>query len=240
MNRTKKVNVIGFIFARGGSKGVPRKNIKLLNGKPLIVHAIECGQNSTFIKNIIVSTDDPQIAKIASQNGALVPFLRPAELARDDSPEWKAWQHAIIETRRLFGDSFLDIFVSLPATAPLRSVEDVDKCVSKLNESDADIVITVCDAQRHPSFNMVKLDQGGYAHLVMPLQKTICRRQDAPIVYDITTVVYAARPDFILNSSNIFDGKVRTVNVPPERALDIDTELDFQLAEFFLSKRATL
>src|SRR5687767_5970077 len=90
-----KPHIVGFIFARGGSKGIPRKNIRLLGGKPLIAYSIEAARASRFIERVIVSTDDPEIAKVAQQYGAEIPFIRPAELAQDNSPEWLAWQHAV-------------------------------------------------------------------------------------------------------------------------------------------------
>ncbi len=227
--------ILGAIFARGGSKGVPRKNIRPLAGKPLIAYAIETARASHYIDRVIVSTDDEEIAAVAREFGAEVPFMRPAELARDDSPEWMAWQHAIRTMQKQL-DEPLRAFVSVPATSPLRAVEDVDACIRLLLESDADVVITVTPAARNPYFNMVVLDEEQTAHLVMTGEAAVHRRQDAPAVYDITTVAYAARPEFILNHHALFEGKIKAVLVPPERALDIDTVLDFQFAEFLLEK----
>ena len=104
-------------------------------------------------------------------------------------------------------------------------------------EGDADIVVTVKEASRHPSFNMVTMDSKNKAQLVMPLEKTIVRRQDAPPVYDMTTAVYVASPDYVLNAKALFDGRVKTYVLPEERAVDIDTEIDFQFAEFLLEER---
>jgi len=229
------LQVTGFIFARGGSKGVPRKNIRPLAGKPLIAYAIHTAQKSRFINRVIVSTDDKEIAEVSRRYGAEVPFMRPANLAGDRAPEWMAWQHAIAEVRKK--NQPLDIFVSIPTTAPLRSVSDVDTCISRLLDSDADIVITVKKAERSPYFNMVSLDDRGYAHIVISTDKCMTRRQDAPVVYDMTTVAYAARPDFIMHAHGIFKGNVVVVEVPPERALDIDTELDFRIAEYLMKEQ---
>ena len=229
-----KPYVVGFIFARGGSKGVPRKNIRPLAGKPLIAYAIETAQASELIDRVVVSTDDVEIADVAQQYGAEVPFLRPQELARDDSPEWLAWQHAIRTLEVTKDEPKMEVFVCIPPTSPLRAVEDVDACIRTLLESDADLVITVKPAERNPYFNMVVLDGAGYARLVIPPDRTIYRRQAAPPVYDMTTVAYAAWPEFVLNASSMFEGKVKAVVVPAERALDIDTELDFKFAEFLL------
>ena len=129
----------------------------------------------------------------------------------------------------------MDVFVSIPPTSPLRAVEDVEACINKLLDSDADLVITVKPAERNPYFNMVVLDEAGYARLALPSEGIIHHRQDAPPVYDMTTVAYAARPEFVLNANSIFEGEVNAIIVPTERALDIDNELDFKFAEFLLS-----
>lgn len=231
-----KKTIIAFIFARGGSKGIPRKNIRLLAGKPLIAYSIESGLNSQFIDRVIVSTDDHEIAEVAKQYKAEVPFIRPAEFAKDDTPEWLAWQHALREVNP--GNSKkIDLFVSLPPTSPFRAVEDIDRCIQMyFDNPGVDIILTGKKAARHPSFNMVSLDERGDAHLVMPLMKKINRRQDAPPVYDMTTVVYAANPDFICKANSIFDGRAKLVLIPEERALDIDTEFDFTFAEFLMEK----
>jgi len=228
--------VIGFIFARGGSKGVPRKNIRPLAGKPLIAWAIRSAQESRFISRVIVSTDDEEIARIARQYGAEIPFMRPAELAGDRSPEWLAWQHALRQVWK-DGPSPPDVFVSIPTTSPLRSAADIDACISLLLGSDADIVVTVKKADRSPYFNMVKIDETGHASVVISAGTGMTQRQDAPEVYDLTTVAYAARPDFVMRANGIFEGNVRVVEVPPERALDIDTEFDFRIAEFLMNER---
>lgn len=230
-----KSTVVAFIFARGGSKGVPRKNIRPLGGKPLIAHAIEAARAAERITEVVVSTEDPEIAEVARHYGAEVPFMRPESLARDDSPEWLAWRHAI-ETWQALGGRTLDAFVSVPPTSPFRQPGDIDACVDALMRTDAEIVLTVSPAARNPYFNMVRLDADGYAHLPMTGER-ITRRQDAPPLFDITTVAYAARPPFVLTRQGLFEGRVRTVVVPPERALDIDTELDLKFAEFLLANR---
>lgn len=232
-----KQYIVGFIFARGGSQGVPGKNIRLLAGKPLIAYAIETAFQSEFIDRVVVSTDDEKIARVAQDFGAEVPFVRPKELAQNNSPEWLAWQHAIRTLKEQDKGRELDVFVSVPPTAPLRAVEDVDNAIQTFLETDADIVITAKKASRHPSFNMIALDAQNGAKLVLPLDKQIIRRQDAPPVYDMTTVAYVASPKFIMESKTIFEGRVKAVIIAEERALDIDTELDFKFAEFLYSKK---
>ena len=230
------MNAIGFIFARGGSKGLPGKNIRTLGGKPLIAWAIEHTLAVKRIKRVIVSTDSIEIAEVAKEHGAEVPFIRPAELAGDDSPEWLAWRHAL--NYLLGSDGVLpDAMVSVPTTAPLRLPEDIENCLDEYEKGDADVVITVTDAHRSPYFNMVKIHADGTAGLVIPPQSVMARRQDTPKVFDMTTVAYVARPEFVIECSTIFEGKVRHVHVPVERALDIDTILDFGIAEYLLALR---
>ena len=226
---------IALIPARGGSKGVPRKNIRQLAGKPLIAYSIEIALSSSLVDRVVVSTEDDEIAEIARQYGAEVPFMRPAALAKDDSPEWLTWQHAIRSLSPDADGSELEVLVCVPPTSPLRNVTDIDACITALLGSDADLVMSVKEAERSPYFNMVALDDHGYATLAMTAPNRIDRRQDAPQLYDITTVAYAARPEFVLRSDSMFDGKVKTVLVPPERTVDIDTELDLAFAEFLLT-----
>jgi len=222
----------GFIFARGGSKGVPGKNIRPLGGIPLIGHAIKAGQDSGLLDRIIVSTDDEAIADTARQLGAEVPFMRPTELAQDSSPEWLAWRHAINAVNAF------DIFVSLPCTAPMRIGDDVRRCIETFESDKCDMVITAREAERHPSFNMITVDTAGYATIAMPTDTDIIRRQEAPPVFDMTTVCYVTTPNFILEHDAVFQGKVKMVEIPPERAVDIDTELDFAFAEFLMERNS--
>ncbi len=228
------IKTCAFIFARGGSKGVRGKNIRDLAGKPLIAYAIECAEKSSYISRVIVSTDDEAIAEAAKHAGAEVPFMRPAELAGDESPEWLAWQHAITQTRSIYGADSCPVFVSVPATCPFRKTEDIDNCIRELNSDETDMVITVTQSHSNPYFTMVTADKDGYAQLAAKPEKPIARRQDAPKVMDITGVAYAAKPEFIMNNNRIWDGRVKGVEVPQERALDIDTEHDFMVAELLM------
>jgi CMP-N-acetylneuraminic acid synthetase len=228
-----------FIFARGGSKGLPGKNIRLLGGKPLIAWSIEHALAVKRIERVIVSTDSEEIAAVAREYGAEVPFIRPTELARDDSPEWLAWRHAL--KYLLDRDGALpEVMVSVPTTGPLRLPIDIENCLDEYEKGNADMVVTVSDAHRSPYFNMVKANADGTVGLVIPPQSAIARRQDAPIVYDMTTVAYVIRAEFVMTHNAPFQGRVRAVHVPPERAIDIDTLLDFQMAEFLLKLREQL
>jgi len=224
-----------FIFARGGSKGLPGKNIRPLGDKPLIAWSIEHALAVKRIERVIVSTDSEDIAAVARDYGAEVPFIRPAELAQDNSPEWLAWRHALNYQRE--SGAFLEAMVSLPATAPLRLPIDIENCLDEYEKGGADMVITVTEAHRSPYFNMVKANVDGTVELVIPPSSAIVRRQDAPIVFDMATVAYVARPEFVMTHTGAFQGRVRAVHVPVERAIDIDTLLDFQIAECLLTIR---
>lgn len=231
-----KPYILGAIFARGGSKGVPRKNIRPLSGKPLIAYAIECAKAVPLIDRVIVSTDDEEIAVVAKQYGAEVPFMRPAELAQDTSPELLAWKHALETMEKQLGHA-VDVLVSVPTTSPLRVPQDVEACLRMLLDSDADIVVTITEAHRSPYFNMVTLDSDKNARLVIPPSGAVLtRRQDAPVVYDMTTVAYAVRAAYVKTTTAVMAGKVKAVIVPKERTLDIDTLLDFEMAECIMRR----
>lgn len=223
-----------FIFARGGSKGLPGKNIKPLAGKPLLQYSIDTALASPSIEHVFVSTDDALIAEIANAAGATV-IDRPVELASDTSPEWLSWRHAIEWVRTHYGD--FDGFVSLPATSPLRSVDDVEGAINKLLITNADICISVTPANRSPFFNMVKQTESEMIELVNKPESEVARRQDAPKVFDITTVVYATSADFVLNHYGIFSGLVTSIEVPKSRAVDIDDIYDFKLAEAIIQDK---
>ena len=220
-----------FIFARGGSKGLPGKNIKPLLGKPLIQYSIEIALQISDITKVFVSTDDVDIAEVSSSSGAIV-IERPVELSQDDSPEWEAWKHAISWVKERYGD--FEEFISLPATSPLRSVKDVESAIYRRSDVGADICIAITPASRNPYFNMVKQLDNSLIELVNKPTNSIFRRQDAPEVFDITTVVYVANTGFIMNNTNLFDGAVTSIEVPKYRAVDIDDIYDFNFAESIL------
>ena len=224
----------GFIFARGGSKGVPRKNLRLVGGKPLVAHAIETARAVGRIERIIVSTEDKEIAQVARDFGAEVPALRPAELASDAASEWLAWKHAV---EVLAGGPF-DLCVSVPATTPLKAPADVDACIDAYLAGSCDMVITGSDPRCNPYYNMFTCDAEGYARVVIPPEGRVTRRQDAPACYQLATVAYVTTPDFIRRAEGVLAGRTKAVVVPFERALDIDTPLDLEFVEFLWNRRA--
>jgi N-acylneuraminate cytidylyltransferase len=230
------MSIIAFIFARGGSKGVPGKNIRPVGGIPLVGRAVRAGQAIPRISRIILSTDNAEIAEVGRAYGAEVPFMRPADLATDKASELDAWRHAIkwvIENEGPF-----DIFVSLPATAPLREPSDVERCLDAFIASpDTNLVITGTEARSNPYFNMVSLDETGCAHVVLGTAGgSLVRRQDAPKLYDIASIAYVTRPEYILCCNGLFDGCVKLVEVSPRNAIDIDDEFDLDVADLLAKK----
>jgi CMP-N-acetylneuraminic acid synthetase len=225
------------VFARGGSKGLPGKNLKALGGLPLVVHSIRVGLEIPGVSGVLCSTDSEEIRTVAEQHGATVPFLRPAELAEDDSPEWLSWKHLaqhLIEA----GASPEDLLVSLPATAPLRTVADVESAIAKHRTSGADVVVSYTPAARSPWFNMVTEGTDGFLRTVIETDGDgVSRRQDAPKVFDLATVVYVTTLGFVPRADSLFDGKVAGFEVPAERAIDIDTQLDFDIAEYLFDRQ---
>jgi N-acylneuraminate cytidylyltransferase len=226
---------IALICARGGSKGLPGKNIKSLDGTPLIGWSINIAKKIDRISRIIVSTDSKKIAKIATEHGAEVPFIRPADLAADDSPEWLVWRHAVNHMENQ-GEK-IDGIVVLPVTAPLRSVEDINNCIDLFEKGGVDSVITVSEASRSPYFNMIINDNNGYSSLAIQSDEVITRRQDTPDVFDMTTVAYVVDVDFIKKFSGIFEGRVKSITIPTERSIDIDNIYDFKFAELILTEQ---
>ena len=231
------MSTIACIFARAGSKGLPNKNIQTFNGKPLISWAVELALEVKQINEVFVSTDSEEIAEIARMSGASIPFMRPSELATDTSPEWHSWQHFI----KFLADKdgrLPDVFLSLPATSPLRSTIDIENCLNEFKKGTTDFVVGITPSERNPYFNMVKKGEDNQVDLVIQHGDQYSRRQDIPEIFDLTTVCYVGKPTTILTKNSIFEGKVVGVEIPRERAIDIDTELDFQIAEFLFKSKA--
>ena len=227
---------LAFIFARGGSKGVKNKNIRLLAGKPLIGWAIEQALSVRQIGTVLVSTDSLEIARISESFGAEVPFIRPSHLATDTSPEMLSWRHAI-EYVEKNTEVTLKRFISVPPTAPLRIGEDIEKCISEYELGGCDAVVSVTKSNVSPYFNMVNRNNLGNIEIIMKPLKELGNRQSAPEVFNITTACYVANTQFVKENLSITSGIVRSVIVPQERAIDIDNEIDFTIAELLMKSR---
>ncbi len=226
--------VVGAICARGGSKGIPRKNLRLLCGKPLIVHTIESARLCPVLNRVVVSTDDEEIATVARQNGAEVPFLRPAHLAQDDSSKWDVFKH-LVETLENLDGRRVDVLVDLDTGVPLRRPEDINECVRLLVGGQADVVVTAYEPERNPYFNMVEVQADGYARISKPSSSPITRRQAAPPVYGLSPAVYAIRRDALWQYEHWALSHLQVYVIPRDRAIDIDTEMDFRLVEYLMN-----
>ena len=224
--------VLGLIPARGGSKGVPQKNIRLVRGKPLIAWAIECGLASPAIDHLIVSTDSEKIAEIARQWGAEVPFLRPSELAEDTTPMLPVMQHAIVEAEKYY-ENAVGVLILLDPTAPLRTVDDIENSLRLFRNSDCSAVISGNAARRSPYFNMV-VPEDGYVRIAISNRRAIGCRQDSPPVFDLNTVVWIYSRSALMQERSRIPQKTVLYEVPAERAIDLDTELDFKILQSFM------
>ena len=231
------MKIVAFIFARSGSKGLPGKNTRLFGGKPLIAWSIERALAVSRISRVIVSTDSDEIATISRNFGAEVPFIRPPELATDESPEWFSWRHGLEYLRETTGE-IPDVMVSVPTVAPLGLASDIENCLDEYEKGMSDVVITITDAHRNPYFNMVKSNPDGTFGLVNTPKSNVTHRQGGPKVFDMATVCYVANSAFVMSRNSLFEGRVGAVHVPVERAIDIDSELDFEIAAFLKMRNA--
>ena len=224
-----KKNIQAWIFVRGDSLGLPGKNVKPLLGKPLIAYTIEAARKSRFIKDVFVSTDSPTVAATAEQFGAIIPFLRPAELAVLGSPVRNAWIHAIEWNRQQSEFPRMDIMVALPVTTPLRTPAEIDQAIELYLQGECDTVAAVVKSNQHPARNMLYLDESGYASLC---QQT---NEERP-AYDVSNLIHISSADYILREPDYLKGKVKTIEVPREHGLDIKNIWDFKLAEIILKE----
>ncbi len=228
--------VVAIIPARGGSKSIPRKNIKMLGGKPLIAYSIETALESEMVDRVIVSTDDSEIAEVAKKYGAEVPFIRPKELAQDNTPMLPVLQHAI---KFLEGKEKLkvDYIVLLDPTTPFRTVEDMDACIKKIKETNADSVDSVCEYEHNPYFNGMLIKE---KDKLVPLNKKHNRagtRQEVPIVYRENAAVLVVKRDVLMKKNKLFTDNMRGVVMTQENSVNIDTPIDWEYAEFVMEKR---
>lgn len=223
--------VVAIIPTRGGSKGIPQKNIQKLDGKPLMAYSIEAALESNKISRVIVSTDDPKIAKIAKKFGAEVPFLRPKELAQDDSPTYLALQSVVkyLENVECYS---VTMIVLIQPTSPLRKTDRIDETIEKLLKTGADSAATVCCVKDHPCWSFT-ID-GDRLRPFSNEGTKIYRRQDLPKAYALNGAVYAVRRSVLFEQNTVLGKDSRAVIMPEEESIDIDSYFDFFLAEMVL------
>jgi CMP-N,N'-diacetyllegionaminic acid synthase len=225
--------IICTICARRGSKGVPGKNSRSLLGKPLIAYSIEQALQTGIFDQVYVSTDCSEIAKIAQEFGAVVPFMRPPELANDEAPKIPVIQHLVdfIESQ----GNIVDTIIDLDPTSPLREIEDIKKVCSLLKD-DIEVVITGYLSNKNPYFNMVEYNEKGFVELSKSSSKLYASRQTSPPVYGMNGSIYAWKRNTL--GKGIWDNKkIAFYEMPLERSVDIDSYVDWKLVELLMAER---
>ncbi|MFM2056564.1 MAG: CMP-N-acetylneuraminic acid synthetase [Pseudomonadota bacterium] len=223
------MKVLALIPARGGSKGIPRKNIKPIAGKPLLVWTIEAALRSPAIDAVVVSTEDVEIAQLARQAGAQVPFMRPIELAQDATPGIDPVIHAI---SHLPG---YDSILLLQPTSPLRETSDIDACLGFALAQSAMSVVSVCEASSHPAWCYHLASDNRLVRMLDGLDAA--RRQDLPTALTINGAMYFANVDWLCQRRRFVDTETLAYVMDQDKSVDIDTMLDWRIAEMLLKER---
>ncbi|NBB78307.1 MAG: NTP transferase domain-containing protein [Verrucomicrobia bacterium] len=227
------MKVLALIPARGGSKGIPRKNVRPLAGKPLIGWTIEAAKNADCINRVIVSTDDPEIASVAQDLGAEIPFMRPPQLATDHAPGIAPVLHAIEELPRF------DWLLLLQPTSPLRTSQDIDGIFEFCMLRNALSAVSICETAKHPYW-MYHLDKSDQLRSILPDAPEITNRQDLPRAFCLNGALYLAQTDWIVQNRKLIGPSTLGYLMPTERSADLDTEFDWYLAEQLIQKQETL
>ena len=229
--------IVGVITARGGSRSVPRKNIALVAGKPLVAWTIEAALQSCVLAWVMVSTDDEEIAEVSGRYGAEVPFTRPAELARDDSSQMSVMVHAIrwLELHKRWRPEYM---LLLQPTSPLRAKEDIQAAVQMAFEKRADGVVSVCLARHHPYITVRIAEDGTLLDFLgnTPARFDL-RRQDVPPAYALNGAIFLTRRQVLLDQQTFYPVRTFAYVMPPERSLDIDDSWDLHLANLIMESR---
>ena len=223
------------ILARGGSKGVPGKNIRPLGGKPLLLHSIEQAKASGLFDVIAVSSDDEVILALAKEGGVDECVMRLPEHATDTAAKLPAIRHCVEEVEKRRNCSF-DLVVDLQPTSPLREAQDISAAVLLVEVLGAENVITGSIAKSSPYFSLVEERTNGTVGLSKPTDPPIVRRQDAPKCFDMNGSIYVWQRAALMEKDGLFLPTTRLYEMPEERSVDIDTELDFAFAEFLLAR----
>ena len=227
--------IICTICARGGSKGVPRKNLKPLLNKPLIAYTIEQAIETKCFETIAVSSDDDEILEVSKKFGASILIKRPHDLATDTAAKIPVIQHCVLECENIKNIKY-DIVVDLDASSPLRLTSDISNCINLLIKNNVKNVITAMPARRSPYFNLIEITQG-VAHLSKQLPNNVVRRQDAPKAYDMNASIYTWKRDELFLSTSVFLDNTAMYEMPEERSIDIDNPIDFKLVELLMREK---
>jgi len=231
------IKVLAVIAARGGSKGLPQKNILPVVDKPLIAYSIEAALKSSLLDRTIVSTDDDEIAEVAKRFGAEIPFLRPSQLAEDDSLAQPVIAHAAQWLEEHEG-YLPDYLMLLQPTSPLRTANDIDNAITIALENDADGVVGLCHTKHHPYWTKQVAEDGQISNFV-PLDQAYDRRQTLPPAYAVNGAMYLVKRQVLLEQETFYTDKTYAYIMPVERSLDVDTTWDLHIAELILRDDAT-
>lgn len=229
------MEVLAFIPARGGSKGVPRKNIKEFNGQPLIAWTIDAAKKSKYITKVLVSTEDQEIAEVSKSVGAEVPFLRPQELAQDHTPTMDVVMHSLDYLKQHFQYT-PNYVVLLQCTSPLRNENHIDEAIECILDKQGDAIVSVTEVE-HTPFWMKKIDQEGYMEDFLAYDKQkYTRRQDFPKIYRINGAIYIAKTEKLLAYKDFEMEKSLSYKMERISSIDIDSLDDFNLAQFYMKQ----
>lgn len=221
------------ICIRGGSKGVPKKNIRMVNGHPLLFYTIDCARKASGLDDLVVSSDSDEMLEIAQQLGVEKVIKRPDHLASDTASKWDVFIH-LVEAYEAQTGNTVDYLVDLDVTVPLRKPEHIEGAIKMMLDNDTDVVITGYEPERNPYFNMMELSDGKYATMVKKTEKPIVRRQDAPVVYSLTPAVYVVKKAALYQFKHWSEARCMIYEIPRQNAVDIDTEFDLRLVEFLM------
>ena len=231
----KGKKILAVITARGGAKGIPRKNIKDLCGKPLIAYTAEAARESKYLTRSILSTDDQEIALITKRYGIEVPFMRPAEIAQDKSTAMEVVQHALLWLKENEREEY-DYLIILQPTSPLRTAEDIDACIEIAVDTDADSVMSMKELEDFSPKKMKKTEDGVILPYFEEEGKESSRRQDLAKMYKRNCAIYLTKTDYI-KQGDLFGKISRAYIMPEERSVDINKPVDFDMAEFWMKKQ---
>jgi CMP-N,N'-diacetyllegionaminic acid synthase len=225
-------DVLFVIPARGGSKGLPRKNIKLLAGKPLICYTIDAARKVTTDDNICVSTDDDEIIRVVENYGLKVPFVRPSKLAMDTSGSREVILHSIDYFQKKFDNRYSRVCLLQP-TSPFRTGHHIEEAFN-LWSNGLDMVVSVNESKSNPYFNLFEEDERGY--LKKSKEGVVTRRQDAPSVWEFNGAIYIIQIDSLMFSPIAFMSKIKKYTMNDRSSIDIDTKMDWEIANLFIKK----
>ena len=227
--------IVGHIGARKDSKGVPGKNFRRLNGKPMIDWSLDQLLGNPRIDVVIVSTDDDEIYHHACTKDTLDIGMRPPELCTDIASKWSVWQHSLAATEAKLG--LASVFLDLDCTSPLRWDSDVDEALDQFETERPDMLMSCCAARKNPYFNLVEPDEAGALRVSKPLANHVVARQQAPVVYEHAASTYVLNPAYLKSATSLFEGRVLPFLMPSKRCMDIDSELDFKIVEFLMKEQ---